>query len=321
MLDPVIPMEPVLSERIPQESNWMAQIKWDGVRILTYIESGSVRLFNRKKRERTMQFPELLDPASFCRADSAILDGEVIALGRDGKPAFHQVMKRDAITRLDRVSQVAKTVPITYMIFDVIYLNETWIHTLPFIERIQILADIIKAQPNIKLVESHTNGSALFRVIKEHGMEGIVAKEKTSPYLIGAKKHWLKIKNYQDLIAVVGGFTLNNGVVNAILLGLYDEENRLWYIGHTGTGKLSQKEWGQLTEVLLPLITKTIPFANTPDRQKDTHWVQPRITVKIKYAEWTEGMFLRQPSIQAFVDVPPEECLLDKKVPNSTTLS
>jgi bifunctional non-homologous end joining protein LigD len=139
-----------------------------------------------------------------------------------------------------------------------------------------------------------------------------VMKKRTSPYFIGEKRDvWQKIKNYRDLIAAIGGFTLRDGIVNAVLLGLYDDQGRFWYIGHTGTGKLTHQQWKELTARLAPTVVKERPFVNKPERHADAFWVQPTLTAKIKYAEWTEGRSLRQPSIQAFVDVPPYECTFE----------
>lgn len=311
-MKPILPMEPQSSDTIPQGEDWIAQVKWDGVRVLTYYDGQSVRLFNRRMNERTWHYPEITDIQSYCDAVSVILDGEVIALGTNGKPSFHEVMRRDGIRRLEKISQYQKVVPITYMIFDIVFRNGEWLHPFPLRERMDILSNVIQTGPHIQLVSSHDDGQALFDVIKQHGMEGIVVKKLGSPYLIGQKKDvWLKVKNYRDLIAVIGGFTLNGGVINAVLLGLYDNTGKLWYIGHVGTGKLTQQEWGDLTDRLKPMVTKHRPFVNKPDREADAYWVQPELTVKIQYTEWTEGRSLRQPSIQGVVDVPPLECTID----------
>lgn len=310
-MEPIIPMEPQSSDRIPQGDEWIYQVKWDGVRIVTYATGGKVELRNRKLRTRTQHYPELTAPDLYSSSESMILDGEIIALGPDGKPSFHEVMRRDGIRIMSKVEAARKAVPITYMVFDILYLNGQWLTDLSWIERNRVLQDTLEATPNLQLVESHTEGERLFEVIKQHGMEGIVAKRTDSPYLIGEKKGvWLKKKNYRDLIAVIGGYTLSGGIVNAVLLGLYDEEGQLLYIGHTGTGKLTHKDWRDLTALLRPLTIAAKPFANKTGREREATWVRPVITVKIQYAEWTEGHALRQPSIQAFVDIPPSECVL-----------
>lgn len=311
-LAPIIPFEPIATETMPEGEEWVAQIKWDGVRVLTYFDGEEIKLFNRRINERTNHYPELTEIESYCSATSVILDGEIIALGENGKPSFHEVMRRDGLRRMERVKEVQKNVPITYMIFDVLYYNGQWIHHRSLEDRIEILGNIIRPQEYAQLVTVHRDAVTLFEVIRQQGMEGIIVKDLLSSYTFDGKdKRWQKKKNFRDLIAVVGGITLRQGIVNALLLGAHDSAGKLWYIGHAGTGKLTKEEWRELTSLVQPLIQEERPFANRPERMKDAIWLQPKITVKIKFMEWTEGYSLRQPSIQGFVDIPPEEARLD----------
>ncbi|SFB50647.1 bifunctional non-homologous end joining protein LigD [Cohnella sp. OV330] len=311
-MEPIYPFEPVISETIPTESHWRYEIKWDGTRIVTYHDQGATTLFNRKLNERTSHYPELLDVASYCSASSVILDGEVIALAQDGKPSFHEVMRRDLIQKLDRVEEMQRLVPITYMVFDIVYYNGEWVNRRPLADRLELLHSIVTPNERVQLVLGH-EGEQLFEVIRQQDMEGIVCKDLRSAYAIGGKDaRWRKVKNYGDIVAVIGGFTLNDGIVNAVLLGQYDQTGKLWYIGHTGTGRLTKAEWRDLTATLAPLAAKRSPFANRPDRHKDAYWVTPKLTAKVQYSEWRwrEGRALRQPSIQAFVNASPEQCKL-----------
>jgi bifunctional non-homologous end joining protein LigD len=310
LLTPVIPFEPISAEKIPAGERWIAQVKWDGVRVLTYYDGNEVRLFNRRRNERTVQYPEFLDIARYCSASSVILDGEIIALS-GGKPSFHEVMRRDGIRKPENVERARRSIPVSYMIFDILYYNGKWITGLPLHQRQQILAETVTPQEDLQLVENFTNAEGLFNVIKAEDMEGIVCKDIDSRYIVGGKNdRWQKIKNYRDLTAVIGGATFRGNVVNAVLLGLYDETGRLWYVGHAGTGKLTANEWKDLTQRLKPLAALERPFVNKPERLKGILWVKPRITVKIKFIEWTERGTIRQPSIQAIVDEPPDRCLL-----------
>ncbi|MEW9669805.1 DNA ligase [Ammoniphilus sp. 3BR4] len=311
-LAPIIPFEPIATETMPEGEEWVAQIKWDGVRVLTYFDGEEIKLFNRRINERTNHYPELTKIESYCSATSVILDGEIIALGENGKPSFHEVMRRDGLRRMERVKEVQKNVAITYMIFDVLYYNGQWIHHRSLEDRIEILGNIIRPQEYAQLVTVHRDADTLFEVIRQQGMEGIIVKDLLSSYTFDGKdKRWQKKKNFRDLIAVVGGITLRQGIVNALMLGAYDSAGKLWYIGHAGTGKLTKEEWRELTSLVQPLIQEERPFANRPERMKDAIWLQPKITVKIKFMEWTEGYSLRQPNIQGFVDIPPEEARLD----------
>ncbi|MGP7815914.1 ATP-dependent DNA ligase [Niallia sp. 01092] len=310
-LEPIIPFEPVSTDQIPEGDQWIAQVKWDGVRILTYYDGNTVRLFNRKLNERSFHYPEISSIKTFCKSQSVILDGEVIALGEDRKPSFHEVMRRDGIRRLERVNELKEQVPISYMIFDVIYCNNEWKNKLPLKDRVSLLEQIIVPNEHIQVVPSYPDGDALFEAIKQQDMEGIIVKNLDSQYLINGKdSRWKKVKNYKDLIAVVGGVTLRSGIVNSLLLGLYDKKGAFLYIGHVGTGKLKKSEWRELTEKIKPILVNQRPFINKPERLKDAIWIKPQITVKVQFMEWTKGHTLRQPSIQAFVDTPQDKCTL-----------
>jgi bifunctional non-homologous end joining protein LigD len=311
IMKPVVPFEPISTEHIPMGPNWVGQVKWDGVRVLTYYDGLELKLFNRKLNQRTFHYPELANISDYCSAQSVILDGEIIAL-KDGKPSFYEVMRRDGIKNLSKVNFLINKIPIIYMVFDVLYLNDQWVTSSPLSERQQILSEIIQPRDHIQLVENFNDAKALYAAIKEKEMEGIIVKDLSSTYVINGKdQRWRKKKYYRDLIAVVGGASLKNKIVNSLLLGLFDHEDRLWYIGHVGTGRLTQKDWRDLSEGIKPFMQSTTPFINTPPRLNGTVWLKPELTVKVKFAEWTDGYTLRQPSIQAIVDVPASHCRME----------
>jgi bifunctional non-homologous end joining protein LigD len=307
-LKPIIPFEPVVTDAPPSGERWIAQVKWDGVRVLTYVENGQVKLFNRKKNERTHHYPELAQVSDYCTASSVILDGEVIAW-REGKPSFYEVMKRDGLRQMNKVPQAMKRVPITYMVFDLLYLNGEWMTDCPLAERQAQLNQIIRPVDHVRLVPNFTDVDGLYEAVRQQGLEGIVVKDLTSAYVIGGKDgRWRKQKVTHDLIAVVGGVTFRGKVVNSLLLGLYDNWDRLHYIGHAGTGKLTQADWRDITKRVTPLVQTEMPFYNRPERISGAIWVTPLLTVKVNYLEWVDGHSLRQPSIQGVVDADPLSC-------------
>ncbi|OPH53141.1 DNA ligase [Paenibacillus ferrarius] len=309
---PITPFEPISTDELPSGGEWTGQIKWDGVRMLLYFDGQMTKLINRRRNERTLQYPELTQPQLFCSADSIILDGEIIALS-DGKPSFYEIMRRDSARKSSTIAQASQQVAITYMIFDILYLNDKWLTDLPLKERQAALQDVIKPSPHVQLVTNHTDIEGLYKVVLAHELEGIVIKDLNSNYLINGKdKRWQKKKIFKDLFAVVGGVTYRGQIVNSLLLGLYDEFEQLWYIGHAGTGKLTVKDWQQLTRSIQDMGTADRPFRNTPDREKEAVWIEPQIVVKVSYLEWTPNRTLRHPSIQAFMDVSPQDCHMNQ---------
>jgi bifunctional non-homologous end joining protein LigD len=308
-MKPIVPFEPISSFEFPQGEQWTAQIKWDGTRILTYADGKETLLYNRKGNERTRQYKELTDIQNYCNADSVILDGEVIAL-ENGVPSFHEVMKRDSLRKQQSIDRAAQQIPVIYMIFDVLFYNGEWITDQSLKGRQALLEEIILPGEQIQIVPNYDNMEQLFEVVKEHQLEGIVCKDMNSTYRIDGKdKRWQKKKWFKDVIAVIGGVTHRAGTVNSLLLGLYDAQGQLWYIGHAGTGKLKQEDWKALTHKAKELAIHEMPFRNIPERNKDTVWIQPVLTVKVNFMEWTVNQTLRQPSIQAFVSIPPRECV------------
>lgn len=306
-LVPVKPFEPIRAEQVPDGEGWVAQVKWDGVRMLTYCDGDETRLINRRLNDRTRQYPELADPAAWCTADSFVLDGEVIAL-KDGLPSFYAVMKRDNLRSDAAIRQAAGRGPVTYMIFDLLYVNGEWLTGRPLGERQERLAEIVRPQDNIQLVDNVADGESLLEVMKQYGMEGIVCKDLAGTYAPGGKDgRWRKVKLFRDVVAAIGGVTLRGDTVNSLLLGLY-ADGRFLYIGHAGTGKLTRADWRSLTERLMPLAVSDRPFANEPQRSKEAIWVKPVLTVKVQFLEWTPQGTMRHPSIQAMTNVPAEAC-------------
>lgn len=304
---PIVPFEPIAADDIPAGSGWTAQIKWDGVRMLTYYDGAVTRLVNRKLNERTMQYPELADAARYCRAKSVILDGEIIAFDA-AKPSFQEVMRRDGIRNVRHVAKAVREIPVTYMVFDLLYLDGRWVTERSLEERQRLLASIIEPGPRVRLVENSGDGERLLDAMRQLGMEGIVMKDLASGYAVGGKDgRWRKIKIRRDLTAAVGGVTYNGGRVNALLLGLFDEQGRLHYIGHAGAGRLTGKDWAELTEAAELLRTPDCPFTAVPPRSGGAAWVQPVLAAKVHYQEWTSGGTLRQPVIESIV-VGTEDC-------------
>ena len=305
---PIIPFEPIVTTQLPAGECWIAQIKWDGVRMLAYYDGVSTELINRRGNYRTMQYPELADTTAYCKADSVILDGEIIALSQ-GKPSFQEVMRRDSLRKEAAIRAAKGQIQVIYMVFDILFCNGEWTLDQPLSRRQALLKEMLVPHPHVQMVPSYANPEELWASAKSHDLEGILCKDITSTYSPGGKdKRWQKRKVILDVTAVAGGVTFRDGRVNAFLLGLYDEEGKLQYIGHVGSGKLKMEDWRQLTNEAMGLATPVMPFESLPQRYNGAFWIIPKLVFKVHFLEWNPSGTLRQPVIQAAVDILPQEC-------------
>lgn len=308
-MKPIKPFEPVTSATIPSSPHSIAQVKWDGVRVLAYFDKQQLKLYNRSLNERTATYPELQELPSLAHSDSFILDGEIVSLDDKGEPSFHDVMRRDRLKKAHQIAKGVEVNPIFYMVFDIIFWDGKWVNDRPLNERLGILKEELDQNNSVRLVQSHENGEQLFAVIKDKGMEGIVWKDLNSSYVINGKSDsWKKIKNYQDIFATVCGVTLRGKIINTFLLGLYDSHNQLRYIGSAGTGKLKNDEISRLSEMIPSAKQATSPFLEFDSSRKDIVWLSPEIIVKVTYLEWTNDQRLRQPVVQTITDGNPKTC-------------
>lgn len=313
MFPPIIPFEPVLREHLPTGPDWIAQIKWDGVRMLAYEDGEALKLFNRRRHERTLQYPELAVKRNLCSAQTYILDGEVISLDpENGTPSFYHVLRRDRMSKPDVISQMVHQLPIAYMVFDILYCNGRWVTNQPLADRQRLLHEVLIPSPHVQEVANTDNPDTLLAVMRKHRMEGIVCKDLRSTYGIqGKDARWQKVKIMHDLYAMIGGVTYRDGIVNAVAVGVYDGPHFV-YIGHVGTGRLNSETWRDLTRQVAPLVRQERPFSNAPERSAETTWIQPQIGVRVQYMELTHHRTLRHPSIQAFAEVTREDCSADQ---------
>jgi len=305
-IKPLRPFEPLTTVEIPTEDNWIGQVKWDGTRILVYSNENQVEIYNRNLNERSKQYPELLIPEEYSKTKNFIIDGEVIAL-KNGVPSFYEVMKRDKIRNIEKNKEVLENIPIAYMVFDILSIDDKWITNLLLSERQKILREMIIPNSYINVVENFSDTKALYEACVENELEGAVFKDLNSTYTINGKdSRWLKKKKNQDIIAVIGGVTKKNSLVKSLHLGLFNDQNQLIYIGSVGSGKITKEDWMHFTVNIGPVLRENSPFENFD--VKDSVWIDPLFTVKVHFLEWIDGKKLRHPIIEAFVSIKPEEC-------------
>jgi bifunctional non-homologous end joining protein LigD len=237
--------------------DWVFEVKWDGVRSILFLHKKKriLTLQSRSGKSITHRYPELVNALSFttpsstseirCK-ESVVLDGEVVVLDkkRNGVPSFQSHQRRmnvDSIKEIDNLSQV---IPATYYLFDILYLDGINLQSLPFIERRKILSQVIDKE-NARIKISHfieEKGKEVFDKTKSMGLEGLVAKYKSSKYVQGIRsRDWLKIKHIKTQDCIVIGYTRGEGnrgnYFGSLLLAAFDPQiDKLRFVGHTGSG-------------------------------------------------------------------------------------
>lgn len=307
---PIPSMEPVLWPHPFDDPAWIFQPKWDGVRIQAHVGSGQVRLFSKRGVDRTMQYPELVSQLSqSLETGTAILDGEAVVFWQD-RPSFPRIMRRELAAKPDIVVQLVQSLPVTYLVFDMLYLQGRSLIDLPLEERQAILHQQVTPTESMLLTDSFPgHGRLLFNHMVERGWEGIVAKRLGSPYRAGKNQDWRKVKVKQHQQCVVGGYTLTSRGLGSLLLGAY-RQNDLVYVGRAGSG-LSDRHIRLLLPQLKATTVTACPFRPKPALGRlALQWVEPTLTLEVEFTEWTESLQLRHPVIKGFTSDPPSVCQL-----------
>jgi bifunctional non-homologous end joining protein LigD len=268
--------------------DWIFETKLDGFRAITVIDSaGKVRLWSRNRLPLEPKFPMVVDAVNQLKLRSTILGGEIVALNAEGIPRFQLLQQW----------QKRPTAPVVYFLFDLLWDNGRDLTGKSVVHRRKRLQEIITPVDGIQVggyVENR--GIDLFRLAKEKGLEGIIAKRKASTYQAGRRSQdWAKIKARLQQEFVIGGFTEGKGSrkhFGALLLGAY-RNGKLHYFGHSGSG-FSEKALKETLERLSPLFTTKSPFDNPPKIPEKIQWVKPRLVCEVAFAEWTDDEQMRQ---------------------------
>jgi bifunctional non-homologous end joining protein LigD len=305
------------------DSDWLFEIKWDGYRAVAFIDDGRVRLVSRNQNDLTAQFAELGRLPQFVSAQRAILDGEIVALDDEGRPSFSLMQQRTGFHPGKRSLQRREGVPVIYYAFDLLYLDGLDLRHVALEQRKQLLKDQIKVGEVIQFSDHYAEkGLDLFKAAKQRGLEGIVAKKRSSTYEERRSRDWLKIKITQRQECVIGGYTDPEGsreYFGALVLGLYDRQKRLIHVGQVGTG-FDEKVLKEIFGRLQPLKTKQNPFYGEIGGLRKVQFVRPELVAEIKFAEWTHesadgGMKLRAPVFMGLrADKSAEECRLEEAI-------
>ncbi|RZJ89937.1 MAG: DNA ligase D [Chryseobacterium sp.] len=297
------PMLATLVDEPFDADDWEYEVKWDGYRALTFKNEKNTSLLSRNEKSFADKFYPVMDALEEWD-DQMVVDGEVVAMDKDGLPSFNilQNWKSEEDGQLQ------------YYIFDILWYKGKNLMGLPLTERKSILEAIIpKDHPTIKLSDSlNVAGTTLFKQVSKMGLEGIMAKRSNSRYVPGDRsKAWLKIKAQKRQEVVIGGYTKNEGsskAFSSLLLGVF-EGKKFKYVGKAGTG-FKAKEQREMLELFKPLIRKTTAFSEEPDVEKpsrfrpnppkaDVVWLRPQLVCEVHFTEITPDGVFRHPAFIA----------------------
>ena len=293
---------------VPAGDAWVHEVKWDGVRALTEVREGSLRMTSRNENAITVAWPELA--TSPLGERDLLVDGEVIALNGRGVPDFRTLQERMHVRSATTARRLAEAVPAIYMVFDVLRLDGRDLMGLPWTERREVL-DALGLDGTWQAPPAYDDGQMLFEATLQQGLEGVVSKRRTSIYRPGERTpHWVKLPHRHRISYVVGGWRPQEGTSDrlaALLVGEQTPEG-LIYRGRVGSG-IGAKQSRALTELVADLARDDSPFADEVPRvdARGTHWLEPQLVVDID----THGRGyerLRQPSFQGVrTDLTPED--------------
>ena len=324
-------IHPMLAESVDDPfdgPDWLFEIKWDGYRAIAFIQNGKVRLVSRKQNDLTPRYPELAGLPQFIKAQSAILDGEVVALDEEGRASFSLMQQRTGFRPGGRRATANADVPVIYYAFDLLYLDGFDWRRVPLEERKRKLATLLMTGNAVRYSDHYEEqGKALFEIAQQRGLEGIVAKKRASYYEERRSREWLKIKIRHRIECVIGGYTEPEGArshFGSLVLGLYDKKGRLAHVGQVGSG-FDQKLLDEIWKTLEKIETKKNPFFGEVEALRKVSWVKPNLVAEIEYTEWTGGTSEGSgPKLRAPVflglrdDKDPKDCRLDESVKQST---
>jgi bifunctional non-homologous end joining protein LigD len=300
MPEEIEPMLAALGTLPANDSRWAYEFKWDGIRAVTYIDGGRVRALTRNGNDVSEVYPELRGLGLQLGATSVVLDGELVAMDDEGRPSFAKLQNRMQVRGAAQVRRAAAATPVNYLIFDVLYLDGRLLVNQTYDERRSLLESLAIKGSDWVVTNSFTDvpGDKVLDVARSGGLEGLVAKLRTSRYQPGRRSDaWIKVKLTRTQDVVIGGWAPGKGsrqmTFGALLVGVPGKKG-LEYVGKVGTG-FTDKKQAELLDMLRPLARAQSPFVTTvPSAHRaGATWVEPKLVGEVRFTEWTKDGQIR----------------------------
>ena len=321
---PYPPMEAKRVDTIPEGDRWQFEPKWDGFRAIVFRDGDKIAIQSKSGTPLARYFPELVDAFHKVKTKQFVFDGEIV-VPVDGKPSFDDLLLRMHPAE-SRVRKLAAETPAHYFAFDLLVAKEKLIKEQPIEKRRKQLEKFFESVPEdslIKLSPATTDrklAKEWFTKYSRLGLDGIMAKRLGEPYHSGDRDGMVKVKHLKSADCVVGGFRYGEGtnVVGSLLLGLYDEEDRLVHVGHTSSIRKDDRD--DLTKKLESLRGKN-PFEvrepGGPSRfsQRSGEWeaVRPKLVCEVEYDYFSQGRFRHGSKFLRWrPEKAPKQCRMDQ---------
>lgn len=278
----ISPMLATLIDAPFSRKNWVFEEKYDGVRMLAYKEGNRVSLISRNAIDRTSRYPAIVAELLKLKADTLLLDGEVVVLDVQNVSRF-------------QLLQQGKEDP-QYAVFDCLYKDGKDLRRAPLTARRSALEQVVSSDSTVHVATRVAeDGIEAFELAVKRGLEGVIGKDSSSPYVEGRSRAWLKVKVNQREEFVIGGFTAPEGARNhfgALLLGTYNRD-QLQYVGKVGTG-FNEEILCSLHQRMKRLARSKSPFSSDV-KERSATFIAPRLVVQIAFTERTKDGKLRHP--------------------------
>ena len=295
------PMLAEIGDAAFHRAEWMWEPKLDGYRVLAFIDEHGVRLRSRRGLDLSPNFPRLVTELAQQSVHGMILDGELVAFDASGKPSFAALQDRAQLKTEREIAAADKVLPVVFYCFDLLHFEGIDLRKATYSDRRRYLAQCLLPSPLVQLVHAHEDGVALSAAALASGFEGVVGKRKQSRYESGKRSQsWLKVKPTMSADFVVGGYTSGKGArapLGSLLVGYWDGDQpkaKLHFASHVGSG-FDERGLKQVKAKLEPLHRENCPFAETPELNGPTTWVQPKMVAEVSFQRWTEDGHLRAP--------------------------
>jgi bifunctional non-homologous end joining protein LigD len=296
MREDLEPMQAELADAPFNKADWMWEPKLDGYRLLAFIKKMQVSLRSRRGLELARQFPGLAAELAK-QGPSMILDGEIVAFDPSGKPSFNALQNRFQLKTERDIAAAENSTPVVFYAFDLLHFAGVDLRKAVYLDRRRYLAQCLLPSPLVQLVHASDDGVELYAAALASGFEGVIGKRKQSRYESGRRSaSWLKVKSTHSADFVVGGYTKGKGgraPLGALLVGYWEGRN-LRYASHVGSG-FDDRSLPLVRARLEALERRTCPFADKPEMNAPTTWVEPKAVVEVKFQGWTDDGSLRAP--------------------------